>query len=104
MELIVNHLNTIEGVCGLVEEEKEFAGKLAECIGEAQQLLNQLINLELECEKEGISFMDIDRMNMILNDIMDGMGREDNVFLLDALRYGYREELSEIDRRLTSLL
>ena len=48
--------------------------------------------------------MDIDRMNMILNDIMDGMGREDNVFLLDALRYGYREELSEIDRRLTSLL
>ena len=104
MELIINHLNTIDDVCGLIEEEKEYATKLVECVKEIEQVLAQLINLELECEKEGISFMDIDRMNMILNDIMDGMGREDNVFLLDALRYGYREELSEIDRRLTSLL
>lgn len=104
MELIANHLNTIDDVCRLIEEENEYAGELAECIREAQQLLNQLINLELECEKEGVSFMDIDRMNVILNDIMDGMAREDNVFLLDALRYGYREELVGIDGYLSSLL
>lgn len=55
MELIINHLNTIDDVCGLIEEEKEYATKLVECVKEIEQVLAQLINLELECEKEGRS-------------------------------------------------
>ena len=85
----------IEKVCGLIEND-EYSLELFELLKEIQKLAARLFEFEEELNIKNISMLNKEKLNDILNDIIDGTTRRDSVFLIDTLKYGFQEEIKEI--------
>ena len=82
-------IETVEGICRLIESEKEYMKELTGYL----PVLNQTISFILECagNPETPFMINEEFVLQVLKDILYGMEHQDSVFLLDVLRHGLLE-------------
>lgn len=83
------HIERVDDICCLIENEDEYLGVLTGYL----PLLNQVISYILaSVQNPEVSFTINEQFVVqVLQDILYGMEHQDDVFLLDTLRYGLLE-------------
>lgn len=95
-----SQIDKVEGICRLIEDEKEYLGDLTKYFPE----LNQTSGFILECVKNAKFPLMINEefLLQVLKDILYGIEQQDTVFLLDVLRYGLLEIYRYMEKKLQS--
>lgn len=96
-------LQKIGKVCGFIEND-EYSIELFELLKDIQKLAARLFEFEEELNIKNISILNKEKLNDILNDIIDGTTRRDSVLLIDTLKYGFQEEIKIISDNIKDIL
>lgn len=78
-QLYENAVNQIASVCDAMLKRDNYMEKMPECI----IAINQAVVPRMEEAEDEVSYI-----LQVLEDMMYGMSQQDEVFLLDALRFG----------------
>lgn len=78
-QLYANAVNQITCVCDALLKRENYLEKMPECIA----AINQAVVPRMEEAEEKASYI-----LQVLEDMMYGMSQQDEVFLLDVLRFG----------------
>lgn len=85
-DIIYHAIEEIDKICQYIINRENYMINMPACI----QAINQACEIILEDKEQAAEIMPM------LEDVMYGMTQKDDVFLLDALRYGIRDKLEKV--------
>lgn len=89
LKLLQQHIDVIEHIGNKIEKHEAYMEELKEYLPTMNQMITTIFNL-VQSPEIPLS-INQEFVLQVLKDIVDGMEREDSVFLLDVLRYGLLE-------------
>ena len=81
-EILEQAVLAVDSICGKILRNEEYLSQMPVCVAAINQAVMLLLN-----EENGAEYI-----LGILEDIMYGMTQQDEVFLLDVLRFGIKPE------------
>lgn len=80
------HMNQIDLICDRIEKRIEYLGELRMLLPQINQTVTAILSLQEESPE--LLVLNQEFVLQVLKDLVYGIEQEDDVYLLDTLRYG----------------